>query len=78
MTAGPAKPAETYPQMLRRHVDEKSAIITRAVRATGGNRAQAAQMIGMDRRSMLRAIRDLALDVPPPADRGRPRTRADG
>jgi DNA-binding NtrC family response regulator len=50
----------------------KRHLLERALVATGGNRTHAARALGMQRTYLLRLIRDLDVDAPPPRVRRRP------
>lgn len=63
---------ETWPQLRRRQIEERIAMVTQAVQNHGGNRSAAARSLNMDRRALLRVIERYALDVPPPMPCGPP------
>lgn len=46
-------------------------VIKRALAATGGNRTQAARLLGLQRTYLLRLMRDRGIDVPRPQRKGR-------
>jgi DNA-binding NtrC family response regulator len=54
---------ETWPEMRRRHYDERNALIVAAIEATDGNQTQAARIIGMNRITMQNTIREQGLTV---------------
>ena len=54
---------EQYQEMKLRHVRELHDMIREAVHKAGGNRSEAARMIGMDRGAMLRVIRDHGIEL---------------
>lgn len=60
------KPKETWPEMQRRHTAEKLALVTAAVRYTGGNQTAAAELIDMPGMTVNRLIHECDLDVPLP------------
>jgi DNA-binding NtrC family response regulator len=62
----------TMPPLHEALSELKRKLVLEALAICGGNRSRAAMVLGIERTSLLRLIRELALGNVPPGRRGRP------